>query len=51
VEIEERVDMIGDVVHFDEMAFLGLENALGVGVERGEGLLGEQGFTALGAED
>jgi len=37
MEIEERVDVIGDVVHLDDEAFLRFENA--------------HGLAALGAED
>jgi len=45
------MDVIGDVVHLDQVAFLFFGNALGIGVQRGVRSLRQQECAPLGAED
>lgn len=51
VQIEEEVDMVGDVVHFDQVAFLLLEDAVGVCVKSTVRSLRQHWYAAFGAEN
>jgi hypothetical protein len=50
VQVEQDMNVIGDVVHFDEVAFLFFEDPLSIGVQGGVGSWRQQGCAALGAE-
>jgi hypothetical protein len=51
VQIEERVDVVGDVVHLDQVALLLFEDAFRIGVHAGKPRLRQQGCTAFRAEN
>jgi hypothetical protein len=51
VQVEQRVDVIGDVIHLKQMALLCLEDTLCACVQGGIGSLGQQGGAVFGAED
>jgi len=51
VQIEERVDVVGDVVHLDQVALLLFENSVRIGVQSGKPPLRQQGCTAFRAEN